>query len=69
MVKNARFLEKFEDEQLRNEKFTYAHSLKIFEAMWEEAVSFGVLPLRDNLEGIESDIEVARILNSCSKSL
>ncbi|MFA4830544.1 MAG: hypothetical protein WC855_00460 [Thermodesulfovibrionales bacterium] len=69
MVKNARLLAKFEDEQLREERLSYAQALKIFEAMWKEAVKLGVLPLKDPLEGIETDIELARVLNSCSKSL
>jgi hypothetical protein len=69
MVRDAKLLARFEDEQLSKERLTYAQSLKIFEAMWEEAVSFGVLPLRNPLEGIETDIELAGILNSCSKSL
>lgn len=69
MVKNGKLLRRSEDEQLRKERLTYAQSLEIFEAMWAEAMSFGVLPLHDRLEGIETDIELARILNSCSKSL
>lgn len=69
MVRDAKLLARFEDEQLRKERLTYAQSLKIFEAMWKEAVGLGVFPLRDLLEGIETDIELARILNSCSKSL
>ena len=69
MVKNSRLLAKFEDEQLRKERLSYAQALKIFEAMWKEAVKLGVFPLKDPLEGIETDIELARVLNSCSKSL
>ena len=69
MVRNAKLLPRFEDEQLRKEKLSYEQALKIFEAMWKEAVSLGVLPLKDPLEGIETDIELARVLNSCSKSL
>lgn len=68
MVKDARLLAKFEDEQLRKERLSYSQALKIFEAMWKEAVNLGILPLKDPLEGIEKDIELARILNSCSKS-
>jgi len=37
--------------------------LRIFEAMWKEAMLLGVLPLKDPLEGIEVDIRIARILN------
>ncbi len=68
MIKNAKLLAKFEDGQLRKERLSYAQALKIFEAMWEEAVNLGVLPLKNPLEDIETDIELARVLNSCSKS-
>lgn len=68
MIKDARLLAKFEDGQLRKERLSYAQALKIFEAMWKEAVNLGILPSKDPLEGIEKDIELARILNSCSKS-
>lgn len=68
MVKDTRLLAEFEDQQLRKERLSYAQALKIFEAMWKEAVNLGILPSKDPLEGIEKDIELARILNSCSKS-
>ncbi len=68
MVKDARLLAKFEDEQLRKERLSYAQASKIFEAMWKEAMNLGILPSKNPLEGIEKDIELARILNSCSQS-
>ncbi len=43
-------------------------ALEIFEAMWNYAKSLGVLPLKDELEGIEKNIILARILNSCSRN-
>ena len=69
MVKNPRLLARFENEELKKEKLSYREALKLFEAMWREAVSLGVLPLKDPLEGIETDIKLAKILNSCLKSL
>lgn len=65
MIGDARFLSEFEDNELKKEKLSYMDALKIFEAMWQEGVSFGVLPLKDPLEDIEADINLARILNSC----
>jgi hypothetical protein len=35
--------------------------------MWKEGVRLGVLPPKDELEGIEVDIKVAAVLNSCLK--
>ena len=67
MVRDAKLLARFEDEETRNEKLSYRQALKLFEAMWREAVGLGVLPSKDPLEDIESDIRIARVLNSCSK--
>jgi len=67
MIKNPRLLARFEDEETRKEKLSYKEALKIFEAMWKEAVSLGVLPPKNPLEDIETDIRIAAILNSCSK--
>jgi hypothetical protein len=36
--------------------------------MWHEAVSLGVLPSKNPLEGIETNIKLAKVLNSCLKS-
>jgi len=63
MIKDARLLAEFEDIELSKEKSDYLSALRIFEAMWKEAVLLGVLPLKDPLEGIEVDIKIARILN------
>jgi hypothetical protein len=64
MIKKSKMLEKFEKEQIKNKKINYVKSLKIFEALWKEGVSLGVLPLKDPLEGIETSVRIARILNS-----
>ena len=64
MIRNAVILEKFERELIENEKPDYLRALKIFEALWREGVEIGVLPSKDPLEDIETDIRIARILNS-----
>ncbi len=64
MIKNPEILRKFEKEDLRNQKPDYLKSLRIFEALWNEGVALGVLPLKDPLEDIETDIRIAKILNS-----
>jgi hypothetical protein len=64
MIRNARILEKFERELIENEKPDYVKALKIYEALWKEGISMGVLPLKNPLEDIETDIRIARILNS-----
>ncbi len=64
MIKNPEILRRFEKEELRKQKIDYFQSLRIFEALWNEGVTLGVLPLKDPLEDIETDIRIARILNS-----
>jgi len=63
MIKETKLLAEFEESELRKEKPDYASALRLFEAMWKEAMLLGVLPLKDPQEGIEVDIKIARILN------
>jgi hypothetical protein len=67
MIKNRRILDDFEKSQIRKERLTYRKSLKLVESLWKEGMALGVLPPKDPLEGIETDIKLARILNRCSR--
>jgi len=66
--KNPDILEQLEREVIKKEKLSFRQALSIFEAMWEEGVSLGVLPPADPLEGIDVDIKIARILNCLKRS-
>ena len=68
MIKNHHLLQKLEKKFISQEKLPYKKSLRLFEAMWEEGVLLGVLPPADPSEGLEVDIRIARILNSCSRN-
>jgi hypothetical protein len=68
MIKNAEIFEKFEKEYAVRESLSFQEASRIFESLWNEGVSLGVLPLKDPFEGLEVDFRIARILNSCSKS-
>lgn len=63
MITNAKLLEKFEREQIRKRKPDYFENLRIFESLYEEARHLGIFPLKDPLEGIEVDINLAKALN------
>ena len=63
MIKNKRLIEAFEKEYLKKEKPDFFYNLRIFEAMYEEACSFGIFPLKDPLEGIKEKIRFAKVLN------
>ncbi len=68
MIKNSELLNKFEAEFMKIEgPLPFDKSMRLFTAMWNEAVALGVLPPKDPLEGIEVDIRIAKILNSCLK--
>jgi hypothetical protein len=66
MIKNTETLRKFESKFISGQgSISYGQSRKLFAAMWKEGVTLGVLPPADPLAGIEVDIRIARILNSC----
>jgi hypothetical protein len=66
MIRQDEF-QKFEIEILRNEKLAVKKKFKIVEALYDEAVALGTLPLEDPLEGLEVDIRIAKVVNSVSK--
>ena len=70
MVRDVDTLRRFEDDLIRREpQRSFREALKLYEAMWKEAVTLGILPLSDPLDGIEADIELARVLNALKTSL
>ena len=64
MIKDAKLLSQFEQEEIKKEPPDFRTALRIFEGMWLEGKAMGVLPLKDPLEGIEVDIRVAGMLNN-----
>jgi hypothetical protein len=67
MIKNFHLIDKMERDFISKQKLSYKESLQIFEAMWNEGITLGVLPPEEPLEGIEVDINIAKVLNSCLK--
>jgi len=68
MIKNTSAWNDFERDQKKKQTADYASNLRIFESLWKEAIALRALPLSDPLAGIETDIQMAKILNSCSKT-
>ena len=64
MIKNHHPWEEFKRNQVRKNKADYFQKLKIFEALYQEAMTLNILPLEDPLEGIEVDIRIAKALNA-----
>lgn len=68
MIRNPRILNNLERKVMKEEKLSFSEALAIFEAMWKEGMTLGVIPPKDPLEGVETDIRIARILNCLKKS-
>ena len=68
MIKNIKLLKQFENDLMKKEKLSYQEALAIYEALWLEAKKLKVFPLRNPMEEINTKINIAKILNSCSKT-
>jgi hypothetical protein len=67
MIRNNEF-QRFEMEFVRKEKLDVIRNFQIEEALYQEAVALGILPLKNPLDGLEVDIEIARVINRVSKT-
>lgn len=63
MIKNLRLLAELENKLIRMSPANHAENLRIAEALYHEARSLGVFPLKDPLDGIDEDVALARVLN------
>jgi len=68
MIKNPSILQKFEDEFTQREKTDFLKNIRLVDAMYREAVSLGIFPLKDALDGVETDIRIAEVINSVSST-
>ncbi|MEW6417296.1 MAG: hypothetical protein AB1480_04155 [Nitrospirota bacterium] len=65
MIKNVQIIDHMEKDFISRQKLSYKQSLQIFEAMWNEGIRLNILPPKKALDGIEVDIKIAKVLNSC----
>jgi transcriptional regulator with XRE-family HTH domain len=56
-------LQKFEMDFLREGKIDMARNFRIVEALFKEAVTLGVLPSKNPMDGIEVDLRIAKVVN------
>jgi hypothetical protein len=69
MIKNISAWKQFEDNLVRESpQISFPDSLRLLEAMWDEGRELGVLPPSNPMDGIEVDIEIARVLNCLPSS-
>ncbi|MDI6756112.1 MAG: hypothetical protein QME78_17205 [Thermodesulfobacteriota bacterium] len=70
MIRDVHTLRRWEDDLLKKgPQPSFKEALKLFESMWKEGITLGVFPLSNTLDGIEVDIELARVLNCLKNSL
>ena len=63
MIKKGTF-QTFEKKLLRKERVDIKRNFQIMNALYKEAVTLGIFPLKDPLEGLEVDIKIAKVVNS-----
>jgi hypothetical protein len=65
MIRDHGF-QKFEIEFLKKEKAEMVRNFQIVGALYDEAVTLEVIPLKNPLDGIEVDLRIAKVINSVS---
>lgn len=63
MVKDKFKLKKFYQELIRKENIPYKKALAIYEALHKEAVSLKIINSKDILDGLETDLRIAKAIN------
>ena len=63
-VHKRRELQEFELDFLRKEKADISRNFHIVEALYKEAVTLGIIPLKNPLDGLEVDLKIAKVVNS-----
>jgi len=63
MVRNKRKLDKFYQKLIKQENISYKKALSIYEAMHKEAVSLGIINSKNILEGLETNLRIAKAIN------
>ncbi len=63
MMTNPTIVAAFEAEQARLDAPDFLRNLRLLDALYQEARTLGVFPLKDPLDGIETDIRLARVLH------
>jgi len=68
MIIDCAELEKFEKELIRSEKVDLHKNIAILDALYEEAVALGVFPPQDPLEGLDTILKIARVVNNLKET-
>ena len=63
MIQNKVRLDEFNKNLIKQEKLSHKEALSIFESMYKEALELGIFKPENILEGLETDIRIAKALN------
>ncbi len=63
MIKDRVFWDAWETQMIRRQPANFRRNLALVEAMYEHARRLGAFPVADPLEGIETKIRLARVVN------
>jgi len=63
MVRNEDKLKEFYQKLIEQENISHKKALFIYEAMHKEAVSLGIINSENILEGLETDLRIAKAIN------
>jgi len=67
MIRNPAMLQEWKEQHARSQPADCWRNLRIFEALYEQARSLGVLSLADPLEGWEDTLQLASKLHSTTE--
>jgi hypothetical protein len=63
MIKDKIFWETWEAQYIASEPPDFMRNLRLVDAMYEHARAIGVFPLQDPLEGLDTKIRLAKVVN------
>jgi hypothetical protein len=64
MIQNTKTLQDFETELIRKDPLDITANFRIADALYAEAVSLGIFPLNNPLDGLDTIIHLAKVVNS-----
>jgi hypothetical protein len=67
MIKNSRKLDEFYQKLDAKETLPYKKAVRIYDALYKEAVSLGVINSGNIMEGLEVDLRIAKAINGLNR--
>jgi hypothetical protein len=68
MIKNRQKLEEFERKLQATEKLSYKKALRIYDAMYKEAVALGAISHENIWDGFEVDLRIAKAMSRLKRA-